>query len=128
MQKNISLTMRLMISAIFVAVCCSGCIESSRRTLTPDEERQLLIQEENTYSLPRDQQGLARKQVECNREILEKKDNHGGDILLDVVSDKKSKCEPFEKASQPAVVKDNRGAVDAVIDKNLKDALDKSQR
>jgi hypothetical protein len=117
------------ICTMLVSVCCSGClIEPSRRNLTLEEEKQLQKQTEYTYSLPREQQDVGQKQVECNREILEKKDWHAGDILLDSVSEKKSKCEPIEKASQSDVMKDNRGTIDAVIDKNLKDALDKSQK
>lgn len=117
------------ICTMLVSVCCAGSLfEPSRRNLTPEEERQLQKQEEYTYSLPREQQGVGQKQVECNRENLEKKDWHEGDILLDAFSDKKSKCEPFVKATQSDAMKDNRGAIDAVIDKNLKDALYKSQK
>ena len=90
-----------MICTMLVSVCCSGCLfEPSRRNLTLEEEKQLQKQTEYTYSLPREQQDIGKKQAECNREILEDKDWHAGDILLDAVSDKKSKCEPFGKATQ----------------------------
>ena len=128
MRKGITLTVWLVIYIMLVSVCSSGCFEPSRRNLTLEEEKQLQRQSEYTYSLPREQQDVGRAQVDCNREILERKDWHAGDILLGAASEKKSKCEPFRNATQSDVMKDNRGETDALIDKNLKDALDKLQK
>ncbi|MEK6742558.1 MAG: hypothetical protein AABZ15_03060 [Nitrospirota bacterium] len=109
---------------LLLAACCSGCLfEPTKGTLTLDEQKQLIRQTEHSYSLPQEQQGMGLRQVECNREALEEKGWHAGDYLLDAVSGNRSKCEPVMKSS-PDVMKDNHGAIDAVIDKNLKDALD----
>lgn len=116
------------ICIMLVFACCSGCLLEPPRNLTIDEVKQLQQQMEYTYSLPQDQQGLAQKQVECNRESMEKKDWHTGDFFLDTLSVKKSRCESFQEATESAVKMDNRGAVDAVIDQNLKDALDQVQK
>jgi hypothetical protein len=117
------------ICAILISASCLGCqFEPSRRNLNLEEEKQLQKQTEYTYSLPRDQQGIGQRQVECNRETLEKKDWHAGDILLGAAYEKKSNCNLFEEATPFDVMKENRGTIDAVIDKNLKDALEKSQK
>jgi len=117
------------ICAILISAGCLGCLfEPSRRNLNFEEEKLLQKQTEYTYSLPRDQQGIGQRQVECNRENLERKNWHAGDILLNAASENKSDCNSFEKATRSDVMKENRGAIDAVIDKNLKDALEKSQQ
>jgi len=113
------------ICTMLISVCCSGCIEPSRRNLTLEDEKQLQKEQQAVDLLPREQQGIGRKQIECDREILEEKDWNAGDFLLNAVSEKKSRCEP---STQSDVMKDNRKATDAVIDKNLKDALDKLQK
>jgi tRNA(Glu) U13 pseudouridine synthase TruD len=131
---------RLKAKAIWSALCAililawiPGCLFApSDRILTPQEEQQLQRQEESTYSLPSTQQGLAQKQVECDRENLEKKDWHAGDHVLDALSDEPSNCSSFyEKATQSKqfdALKKIRLEIDINIDKNLKDALDKSQK
>lgn len=127
-QTSIQRTALPAFSAMLISLCCSGClVEPSRRSLTLEEEQQLLRQTEQAYSLPRDQQGVGLRQVECDREILEEKDWHGRDYLLDAFSDNKTACERVVQPT-PDVMKNIRGSIDEVIDKNLKDALDNSRR
>jgi hypothetical protein len=126
MRKSSARIVRLAIFTILISAWCSGCLfEPPKRTLTLEEEMMLKKQAEQTYSLPIDRQGLAQQQVECNREILEEKDVAEHDILLNILSDRK--CEALEQTTQSGVLKDNGRMIDAVIDKNLKDALDKSK-
>jgi hypothetical protein len=70
---------------------------------------------------------MGLRQVECNREVLEERGWHLSEHLLDALSDSKTACEPVMKPT-PDVMKSSRGSIDAVIDKNLKDALDNSKR
>ncbi len=128
MRNGIALVLWLVTCAAPTLLFSPGCIEPSRRTLTFEEERQLQKDEAYTYSLPREQQGVAQRQVECNREIREEKDWHTGDMLLDAVSGRTSRCESIEKAPESEVMKDRAKSIDAVVDKNLEDALERSKK
>ncbi len=107
-------TIRPAIFILLIVTGCLGCLsEPSNKTLTFEEEEQLQKQEEYTHSLPQGQQGIGKRQVECNREVLE----DAGD---------KTRCESFEKALQPDEAPDRSKSIDATIDRNLKGAVDNS--
>ncbi len=113
-----------------IAATLAGCmVEPSHRTLTPDEERRLQKQEQDVNTLPEDQRDLGRRQAECNREILETKDQHTGDCLSNIFfSNTMSKCEQPEPPKDPPSMNENRKKTVDVIDRNLKDALDKAKQ
>ncbi len=126
MDKN---NKKNILGAVLISACCAGCLfEPPKRNLTLEEEMMLKKQAEETYSVPMDRQGLAQQQVECNREVLEQKDVEH-DILLEILSNRTdSKCAALGQPVSSGALKDNSKAIDEVIDKNLQDALDKSQK